>query len=294
MIAAVPCPDVRCLRDYLQGDLSASDSAELEGHISGCDHCARSINSLAGQDGLADALRDHAASGDCPVDANVSALIERLRRNPPRLLVPGPGQAETVDGASGAAGLTPAAQDTQEALDFLAPPEAPGELGRLGPYRVLKPLGAGGMGIVLLAEDPHLRRTVALKVMRPSLALSRVARERFLREARAIAALEHDHIVTVLQAGEDRGVLYLAMPLLKGESLADRLKREGRMPVKEALRVAREVADGLDAAHQRGLIHRDIKPAEAGPRSSTSAWRGRSTPGPTRRTPGPSPARPSS
>ena len=108
---------------------------------------------------------------------------------------------------------------TGEALDFLAPPQGPDELGRLGTYRILRVLGTGGMGMVLHAEDPVLKRAVALKVMRPALAKSKDARQRFLREARAIAALEHRHIVHIYQVAEDRGVPYLAMPFLKGESL---------------------------------------------------------------------------
>jgi serine/threonine protein kinase len=147
-----------------------------------------------------------------------------------------------------------------EVLDFLAPPQGPGELGRLGPYRVLKVLGAGGMGLVLQAEDPLLKRSVALKVMRPELAKKDDARQRFLREARATAAIEHPYIVHVYQVGEDRGVPFLAMPFLKGESLDARLKREGKLSVAETVRLGRQIAEGLAAAHDHGLIHRDIKP----------------------------------
>ena len=92
-------------------------------------------------------------------------------------------------------------------------------------------LGAGGMGVVFQAEDPQLQRQVALKAMLPALAASASARERFLREARAAAALEHDHIVTIYQVGEDRGVPFLAMPLLEGEPLDDRLKRDKALPL---------------------------------------------------------------
>src|SRR5439155_2301481 len=138
----------------------------------------------------------------------------------------------------------------------------PDELGRLGPYRVLKVLGAGAMGVVFQAEDPDLQRLVALKVMRPSLATSAEFHRRFLREARLAAAIDHEHIVTVYQVGEDRGVPYLAMKMLQGETLEDRLERPpGRMPLPEVLRVGREIAEGLAAAHERGLVHRDIKPA---------------------------------
>lgn len=154
-----------------------------------------------------------------------------------------------------AAGVTP------ELWQFLAPPEAPGEIGRLGPYSVLRVLGTGGMGVVFQAEDPKLKRRVALKAMQPVLAVSETARKRFLREAQAAAAIEHDHIVPILHVGEDRGVPFIAMPLLKGESLAARLKRGQALSVAEVLRVGRDVGRGLAAAHAAGLIHRDIKPA---------------------------------
>jgi hypothetical protein len=156
----------------------------------------------------------------------------------------------------------PGAGGTQAGrYDFLAPAQSPDELGRLGPYRVLRVLGAGGMGVVFQAEDPQLRRLVALKAMLPGLAANPSARERFLREARAAAALKHDHVVTIYQVGEDRGAPFLAMELLEGESLDDRLQRQGKLAIPEALRVGRELAEGLQAAHDKGLIHRDVKPA---------------------------------
>ena len=129
-----------------------------------------------------------------------------------------------------------------------------------GRIAILKLLGAGGMGLVLHAEDLVLKRAVALKVMRPELAKSKDGRQRFLRKARAIAAIEHRHIVHIYQVAEDRGVPYLAMPFLKGESLEERLKRERKLPVAEAIRLGRQIAEGLAAAHKNDLIHRDIKP----------------------------------
>jgi serine/threonine protein kinase len=118
------------------------------------------------------------------------------------------------------------------------------------------------MGVVFQAEDLHLRRPVALKVMRPSLAASDEFHRRFLREARLAAAIDHEHIVTVYQVGEDRGVPFFAMQLLRGQTLEDRLEQAGgRLPLSEVLRIGREIAAGLAAAHARGLIHRDIKPA---------------------------------
>jgi hypothetical protein len=148
----------------------------------------------------------------------------------------------------------------QDLCAFLAPPLAPDELGRLGPYRVLKVLGAGGMGVVFRAEDPQLQRLVALKAMLPALAENDSARQRFLREARAAASIKHDHIVTIHQVGEDRGAPFLAMEFLEGEALDERVKREGKLPLAEVLRIGGEIAAGLEAAHEHGLIHRDIKP----------------------------------
>jgi WD40 repeat protein len=144
---------------------------------------------------------------------------------------------------------------------FPSPPQSADELGRLGGYRVLKVLGSGGMGVVFHAEDPVLGRPVALKVMLPSAAAESDGRERFLREARAAAAVEDDHIVAILHVGEDGGMPFLVMPLLRGESLEDRILREKVLPITLLLHIGREVALGLAAAHACSLIHRDVKPA---------------------------------
>src|SRR5262249_45448011 len=157
-----------------------------------------------------------------------------------------------------------AAEDTDPSLPklapspdfpFLAPPEQPDELGRLGHYAILKVLGTGAMGVVFQAQDIHLKRLVALKVVKPTLAAHMESHRRFLREAQLAAAIDHDHIVTVYHVGEDRGVLFLAMKLLEGETLERRLSRVGgRLPIADVLRIGREMADGLAAAHTRGLV----------------------------------------
>jgi len=159
-------------------------------------------------------------------------------------------------------GVTKAAQRgvTQAQFPFLSPPQTPDEVGRLGQYRVLGTIGAGGMGIVFRAQDTRLKRHVALKVMLPQYAALKVAKKRFLREARAQAAIEHDHVAAIFQVGEDRGVPYISMPLLKGQSLADALRANAKVPLVEAVRITREIALGLAAAHEQHLIHRDIKP----------------------------------
>ena len=173
--------------------------------------------------------------------------------------VPTPSASSHLDATEGVA---PPNLDLDASLtDFLAPAQAAGELGRLGKYRILKMLGHGGMGVVFKAEDTKLKRSVAIKAMLPTLAASASAGQRFLREAEAMAALEHDHVVRIYQVDEDRGVPFMAMEFLKGEPLDERLKREEKLPLAEVLRIGREIADGLGAAHATGLIHRDIKPA---------------------------------
>lgn len=145
----------------------------------------------------------------------------------------------------------------------------------LGGYRIERLLGEGGMGAVYLARDDRLERSLAIKTLKPQVALQPGAVERFLREARAIARVAHDNIIPILHIGEDAGMPYIAMPLLEGESLDKWLHREPVPALGVILKVGRETADGLAAAHARGLIHRDIKPAnlwiEGDPTSSDLA-----------------------
>jgi serine/threonine protein kinase/regulation of enolase protein 1 (concanavalin A-like superfamily) len=150
---------------------------------------------------------------------------------------------------------------SHERIGFLGSPRAGGELGRLAHYRVLRLLGQGGMGLVFLAEDSLLSRPVALKVVRPEIADTPGIAERFTREARATAAIKHDHIVTIYQVGQENDIPFLAMEYLKGMSLAQWLNRGHSPSVDLVLRIGREIAAGLSAAHGHGLIHRDIKPA---------------------------------
>jgi WD40 repeat protein/serine/threonine protein kinase len=149
----------------------------------------------------------------------------------------------------------------RQPANLLRPAETDDEMGQLGPYRVLGILGQGGMGVVFLAEDPQLNRKVALKAMLPGVGDSATGRERFFREARAAAALRHPNVVTVFQIGEDGETPYLAMELLRGETLETRLNREHRLPWRELLGIGGQIAKGLAAAHEKGLVHRDIKPA---------------------------------
>lgn len=131
----------------------------------------------------------------------------------------------------------------------------------LGPgYELGARVGAGGFAEVFRAQDLRLKRSVAVKVLRPDLGLSPGMLERFQREAETIAALRHPNIVPIFDVGEAHGVAYLIMPFIEGESLRARMEREGKLPVPEVRRILREAAHGLAAAHDAGVIHRDVKP----------------------------------
>ncbi len=273
------CPPPADLESLFLGEGPADAVLAVEEHLLGCDACLETLKTLLGaRDTLADLLRGPAPADpylDSPVAADLVRGLQSLGASP----VPFAGPAATDDGAPpGPApadaeaatpsqqeaatqdGAAPGARDRTELTTFLAPPQAKGELGRLGKYRVLEVLGHGGMGVVYRAEDPQLKRVVALKAMLPGLAAAHGAGPRFLREAQAMAALKHDHVVTIYQVDEARGIPFLAMEFLEGEPLEARLRRDARLPLSEVLRIGREVAEGLAAAHARGLIHRDIKP----------------------------------
>jgi eukaryotic-like serine/threonine-protein kinase len=134
---------------------------------------------------------------------------------------------------------------------------APGT--KLGPYEIVAPLGAGGMGEVYQARDTRLDRSVAIKVLPPHLSAAPESRARFEREARAISSLNHPHICVLHDVGHTDGIDYLVMEHLEGETLAQRLER-GPLPIPEALKLGIQIADALDRAHKSGIVHRDLKP----------------------------------
>ena len=130
---------------------------------------------------------------------------------------------------------------------------------QLGPYEILSPIGAGGMGEVYKARDTRLDRTVAIKVLPEHVAADPDLKQRFEREAKTISSLNHPHICTLHDIGEQNGIDFLVMEYLEGDTLAQRLQK-GALPLDQALQVAIEIADPLDKAHRQGIVHRDLKP----------------------------------
>jgi serine/threonine protein kinase len=235
------CPSRERLEQLLLGRIFGADADSLVEHLENCGECQASAQGVQAADTLVDAIRELPDRSPLE-DPVVDQLIERV------------------------SGLLNDAPVEESGLEMLDPPVQPDELGRLGPYRVLRVLGRGGMGLVFQAEELPLGRLVALKVVRPSLAANLTIRRRFLREARAVAAIDDERIVPIYHTGEERGIPYIAMQLLEGQTLDEYLRdfeqASGRRAVwvDVAVAVGREVALGLAAAHQRGVIHRDVKP----------------------------------
>ena len=226
MVARLFHCDESRLKSLLDDDMPELEQAELNYHLESCASCRRALERLAAGSRLWAGLRDLAgATEDYSATRRAGASVER-----------------------------------DDALSFLAPSDMSGSLGRLGPYEVTAVLGRGGFGVVLKALDPSLGRVVAIKVLAPQLATNAAARGRFAREARAAAAVVHDHVVAIHAVDSWNGLPYLVMPFVAGRSLQERVDRDGPMDVKEVLRIGVQTAQGLAAAHAQGLVHRDVKP----------------------------------
>ncbi|HEY7423369.1 MAG TPA: serine/threonine-protein kinase, partial [Gemmataceae bacterium] len=206
-----------------------------------------------------------ACQGDADLERQVRHLLQVHREAGSFLETPA--VAGVIEELAGQACASPTQAESagcegeDVALDFLSPSEKPGSLGRLGHYEVQEVIGRGGMGVVLQTFDEELHRVVAIKVMAQQLATSATARKRFKREAQAVAAVIHDHIVTIHAVEEANGLPYLVMQYVGVPSLQQRLDRDGPLELQEILRIGMQTASGLAAAHAQGLVHRDIKPA---------------------------------
>jgi regulation of enolase protein 1 (concanavalin A-like superfamily) len=234
---AQSCPSADRWHAHLRGELPADALAELAAHLDACPACQHTVEALASD---ADSLFDVARRVGQDTPTHETALHDAI--------------------LAAQAHSSTAAVSTND-FPFLDPPAAPGQLGRLGHYTILEVVGRGGMGIVLKALDERLQRVVAVKVLGPQYAANAAARQRFQREAKAVAAVSHDHVVPIYHVDESGGVPYLVMPLIVGRSLEERIEQDGPLPLAELLRIGMQVAAGLAAAHAQGITHRDIKPA---------------------------------
>ncbi|MFT5093533.1 MAG: serine/threonine protein kinase, partial [Porticoccaceae bacterium] len=246
MVIQAACPDPEVIRELLDGSLSESEQAELSSHFDLCSTCQQQFDTEAsGPRFLGDVVE---LFSDADWQQNTPTL-DRLLRDIPQQL------SDAADEAS------VATWSTEAVADFLYPTENTDHIGRLGTYEIVEVIGRGGMGIVLRGIDSRLNRVVAIKVLAPELASNPNACRRFYREGQAAAAVSHDHVVTIHAVDDHERLPYLVMEFVAGESLEECIRRTGALPVESILRMGRQAALGLAAAHEVGLVHRDMKPA---------------------------------
>ncbi len=225
---ASPCDQDR-LRRLLDDDLPETVQTEVAAHLETCRGCRQQLESLA----AAEVIWQDTRSALSNIDEEFPDI---------------PATNDHEDSAS-------------IPLDFLSPSDNPAMLGRIGEFEILELIGCGGMGIVLKGFQRELGRYVAVKVMAPHLAASGAARQRFVREARAAAAIVHPHVMPIHAVCTSARLPYLVMPCVACESLQQRIDRNGPLEVTEILRIGMQAAHGLAASHAQGLVHRDVKPA---------------------------------
>ncbi len=241
MIPQAPdCPKellTRCLQD----SLATVEEQHLEAHLTQCAACRAELERLAAEE------RDWGTAGTI-----LRQVADREKPTP---------SVEEVDGASGEGPEWYRACPVDFAVDFLMPAATPNGLGRLDDIEILEVVGRGSSGIVLKGWQEALKRLVAVKMLRPEVAEHAAARRRFVREAQAAAAVIHPHVMPIHAIQAQGRLPYLIMPFLDCESLQQRLDRQGPLELVEQLTIGLQIAQALQAAHARGLVHRDVKPA---------------------------------
>src|SRR5262245_56050033 len=240
MLAPVDCPEIECWQALFGDSVTDAERERYERHLETCPTCQERAHRLEEEANLRRLGRAVGGPTIAAADPTLVGVLEKLHDSKP------PEQGT---------GAAPAD------LYFLRPSDRPELLGTLGNYEVQEVIGQGGMGVVLKALDPALHRLVAIKVMAAGIAGRVTARKRFEHEAKAAAAVSHDHIVTVHGVHEADGLPYLVMQYIAGESLQQRIDRDGPLELTEIVRIGLQTASALAAAHAQGLIHRDIKPA---------------------------------
>jgi serine/threonine protein kinase len=256
----IACPPTEELRQLLGSQLSGEQQQQYTNHLDRCPCCQEKLEELA------------------TAGTNLSSVVEHLNQSEPMATSAYWPAIREIDaaiaqavgntaGMNNNAVVTPPPTERkprkkEATLDFLDPPTDPSYLGRLAHFDVMRILGRGGMGVVLEAFDSKLQRHVAIKVLDPELAEEEISKQRFCREARSAASVTHENVVAVHQVEKipEKGIAFLVMQLISGETLEQRLQRETKLPLAEIVRISMEASRGLAAAHAQGLIHRDIKP----------------------------------
>jgi tetratricopeptide (TPR) repeat protein len=250
------CPEAERLDAWLRGSLPSDERDMLVTHLDTCPSCREKLDRLLSAAEVLGGLTPGAGDAGEGRGPALSAALASLKSD----MSGNPSTNQTTEHApvgekTTVAGSPPLRRSTSGPQDHANSPS------RIGPYELIERVGRGGMGEVFRAMDPALDRVIALKILAPAMADNPEARRRFLREARAAAAVCHEHVVTIHAVDDSGDLPYLIMQFVAGRSLQEKLDREGSLGLKEILRIGMQVASGLAAAHAQGLVHRDIKPA---------------------------------
>ena len=227
------CIDADRLERFLNEQLNEHDESKVMEHISDCQDCQQALESTAANRATWDDLQSHLVNHfSLDPGHETIALVERHRD-----------------------------LEMERLKEYLGPTDNPDMLGRLGSYEVAGLVGRGSTGVVVKALEPRLNRFVAIKVLSPSFSSNEPARTRFEREARSVAAVCHEHVVPIFAVDEYRGLPFLVMQYIPGGSLLQRIEGQGPLSTTEVVRLGMQIAKGLAAAHEQGIVHRDVKPA---------------------------------
>ncbi len=236
------CNDSR-LKVVLSADENSAEFRSASNHVESCSRCQQRLLEMSGDQTLLQEVRATLqAFGDTEPYHSAS---------PSSVVIAIEGNSDDDIGA----------ECEPVSLDFLSAPSHPEMLGRIGRYEIERMIGSGGMGIVLKGFDTELHRVVAIKVLKPHLAHNGAARRRFAREAQSAAAVVHEHVIPIHDVLTEGDTPYLVMQYVPGQSLQARVDERGPLKAREVLRIARQAAAGLAAAHAQGVVHRDVKPA---------------------------------
>ncbi len=248
------CPALDQLAPWVDVDTpeASLDPAQLDRalaeHLAQCKRCQRRLSDSAAPASWWEAVAGYLGEPE-PDETMPSLAIPAI--------APHGEDAQTSEAESAG---TESAWGEAFPADLLEPPAHPELLGRLGRYEIERLIGSGGMGLVFRAFDPQLHRVVAVKLLAPQLAASATARERFAREARAVAALAHPHVVAIHDVVAEGSLPYLVMTYIDGVSLEELVQRRGPLSIDHTIQLGRQLCAALATAHEAGLIHRDIKP----------------------------------
>lgn len=242
----------------LAGTLPQQRQRELEEHLGRCRRCAQALQQQSATADFWNDTRAFLTGGDGTCARSIEGPLSDALL--PDALLPGASDRSGDPSATRPHVGTTALIGTT-ALGFLDPTDDPQMLGRFAGYEISGVIGRGGMGIVIKGWDRSLNRFVAIKLLDPSFAEHSASRKRFQREAQNAAAVVHDNVIAIYGVDQWKGMPFLVMPYVKGQSLQQRIDSEAPLLIEDILRIGLQIARGLAAAHDQGLVHRDVKPA---------------------------------